>query len=409
MSTVKHLLRYPFGFILLCLLSLSQTGRSQAPHEPGDPVQAPWIYDPANNLDIDLDGYTLVEGKTFSFRENPDGSKTDTYFDMTKTSTWNSSAYTQGYLFRDLAQFSTYMNYRLHFPSGYDPNYAAGYPMIVLMHGAGERGNCWGKKCFWSSQDWRPNTNTPAAPTNAQLIDKNDSGPKLMSNDLNLANGGQAHDAAIARAKGMYPDNPALPSNAWPGFFLVPQNLNGWANADPQDAIRIIRLLLKKYPIDPNRIVVHGLSDGGFGVYEIIKRAPEVTVLQHACIGLVDMIERNAPRDELRHAIQEHVSAFRAESDGRRLDAVMLGCTHYPLVADLFAAALPPGIDILSQPDLVARSLAAYLTRRPEIDTLEKSRSVRFLTSGAAAEASRFASIYFGRPAVFNAAELPSD
>jgi len=140
---------------------------------------------------------------------------------------------------------------------------------------------------------------------------------------------------------------------------------------------------------------------------EIIKRAPEVTVLQHACIGLVDMIERNAPRDELRHAIQEHVSAFRAESDGRRLDAVMLGCTHYPLVADLFAAALPPGIDILSQPDLVARSLAAYLTRRPEIDTLEKSRSVRFLTSGAAAEASRFASIYFGRPAVFNAVELP--
>jgi len=274
MSIVKYLLRYPLGIILLCLLAVSQSAQCQTPHEPGDPVQPQWIYDPANNLDIDLDGFTLVEGKTFSFRENPDGTKTDTYFDMTKTSTWNSSAYTQGYLFRDLAQYSTYMNYRLHFPSGYDPNYAAGYPMIVLMHGAGERGNCWGKKCFWSSQDWRPNTNIPAAPTNAQLIDKNDSGPKLMSNDLNLANGGQAHDAAIARAKGMYPDNPALPSNAWPGFFLVPQNLNGWANADPQDAIRIIRLLLKKYPIDPNRIVVHGLSDGGFGVYEIIKRAP---------------------------------------------------------------------------------------------------------------------------------------
>lgn len=274
MSTLYYFLRYPFSILVLSLLAVSPSAWCQTPHEPGDPVQAQWIYDPANNLDIDLDGYTLVEGKTFSFRENPDGSKTNTYFDMTKTATWNSSAYAQGYLFRDLAQYSTYMNYRIHFPSGYDPNYAAGYPMIVFMHGAGERGNCWGKKCFWSSQNWRPNTNTPAAPTNAELIDKNDSGPKLMSNDLNLANGGQAHDGAIARAKGMYPDNPALPSNAWPGFVLVPQNLNGWANADPQDAIRIIRLLLKKYPIDPNRIVVHGLSDGGFGVYEIIKRAP---------------------------------------------------------------------------------------------------------------------------------------
>lgn len=274
MSTVRVLLRYRSVIFLLFLILTLPSAYCQNPHEPGDPVQAQWIYDPANNLEIDLDGFTLVEGKTFSFRENPDGTKTDTYFDMTKTASWNSSSYTQGYLFRDLAQYSTYMNYRLHFPSGYDANYAAGYPMIVLMHGAGERGNCWGKKCFWSSQDWRPNTNIPAAPTNAELIDKNDSGPKLMSNDLNLANGGQAHDAAIARAKGMYPDDPALPSNAWPGFVLVPQNLNGWANADPQDAIRIIRLLLKKYPIDPNRIVVHGLSDGGFGTYEIIKRAP---------------------------------------------------------------------------------------------------------------------------------------
>ena len=134
---------------------------------------------------------------------------------------------------------------------------------------------------------------------------------------------------------------------------------------------------------------------------EIAKRAPEVTVVQHACVGLVDMIEQNAPRRGLQDAIEGHVAELMKALAGRPLDAVMLGCTHYPLVADLFAAALPRGIDILSQPDLVARSLGAYLERRPEFDTPAKRPEVRFLTSGDAAQASRFASVYFGREAQF--------
>lgn len=247
---------------------------TQSPYEAGDPVQSSWIFDPAQNLAIDIAGFSLIEGKTFSFREDSLGVKTDTYYDVTKTASWNSSPYKQGYLFRDLGEFSTYMNYRLHFPSGYDSNFVQGYPLILFMHGAGERGNCWGKSCYWSNPDWRPATNSPAAPTNSKPANAKDNSPKLMSNDLNLLNGGQAHDRAINRAAGKYPDDPTLVANAWPGFVVVPQNLDGWANVDPQDAIRIVRLLLKKYRIDPNRVFVHGLSDGGAGVYEIIKRAP---------------------------------------------------------------------------------------------------------------------------------------
>ncbi|TAL02305.1 MAG: glutamate racemase [Rhodospirillaceae bacterium] len=142
---------------------------------------------------------------------------------------------------------------------------------------------------------------------------------------------------------------------------------------------------------------------------EIVKRAPEVTVVQHACVGLVDMIERNASRAELRSAIAEHVAALTKVLAGRPLDAVMLGCTHYPLVADMFAAALPRGVDILSQPDLVARSLGAYLERRPAFDTPDGQRTIRFLTSGDAEQASVFASLYFGRDARFETEGLPSD
>ena len=136
---------------------------------------------------------------------------------------------------------------------------------------------------------------------------------------------------------------------------------------------------------------------------EIRKRAPQVTVVQHACTGLVSLIEQEASRESLRAAVAEHVAALMARLEGQRPGAVMLGCTHYPLVADLFADALPPGIEIFSQPDVVAQSLAAYLMRRPQSDTHAGPQSLRFVTTGGAAAATRFASTFFGRPVPYTA------
>ena len=48
-------------------------------------------------------------------------------------------------------------------------------------------------------------------------------------------------------------------------------------------------------------------------------------------------------------------------------DAAVLGCTHYPLVEDVFRDALGAHVDVYSQPELVAASLADYLKRRPEM------------------------------------------
>jgi len=134
---------------------------------------------------------------------------------------------------------------------------------------------------------------------------------------------------------------------------------------------------------------------------EIAKRAPDVTVVQHACTGLVDMIEAGATQHSLRVAIEGHVAGLLESLAGRPLDAVLLGCTHYPLVADLFAEALPRGVNILSQPDLVARSLSAYIERHPELDLQSGQREICFLTSGDAAHVNGLASTYFGREARF--------
>ncbi len=62
-------------------------------------------------------------------------------------------------------------------------------------------------------------------------------------------------------------------------------------------------------------------------------------------------------------------------------DCVILGCTHFPLVADLFAAALPGGVPIIHQPQATARALKAYLDRHPEYDNGNGGRRI-FLSTG---------------------------
>ncbi len=208
--------------------------------------------------------YYLQENKTFSYRESAPGVKTDTYKDMTS---WNSAPYTQGNMREINGSKDVFvMNYRLLFPVSYKPAYSPGYPIIIMMHGAAERGNCWDGKCYHGTTGWSPITNNPAAPTAATF--------ELLNNDHNLTQGGGPHMDARNLAGSKLPNDPTLPTRGFPGFVLFPQNLNGWNSSSVHDAIRLIRLVAKKYNVDENRIYIHGLSNGGAGVYDALKRAP---------------------------------------------------------------------------------------------------------------------------------------
>lgn len=208
--------------------------------------------------------YYLQENKTFSFRESAPGVKTNSFLDMTS---WDSKAYTQGNL-REKNGSADYfvLNYRLLFPSNYRAGYTQGYPLIVMLHGAGETGNCWDNDCHHDDRGYNPNVNDPPAPTA--------SNHKLLNNDHNLLHGGKIHLDARNLAGSKLPNDSTLSSRSFPGFVLFPQNLSGWNSASTQDAIRLVRLIAKKYNVDENRIYIHGLSNGGIGVYEAIKRAP---------------------------------------------------------------------------------------------------------------------------------------
>ena len=207
--------------------------------------------------------YYLQENKTFSFRESSPGVKTNTYVDMTD---WDSSPYKQGNLrHKNGLKDDFVMNYRLLFPNGYNSTYAEGYPLVVLLHGAVERGNCYYSDCYHATQAYTVLVNSPPAPKTATH--------RLLNNDHNLNVGGKQHLDARNLAGIRLPNDPSMPARAFPGFVLVPQMFNIWDSLQVQDMVRIVRLVAAKYKVDQNRIYIQGLSIGGYAVYEAMKRA----------------------------------------------------------------------------------------------------------------------------------------
>ena len=98
---------------------------------------------------------------------------------------------------------------------------------------------------------------------------------------------------------------------------------------------------------------------------EINKRCPKVRLVEVACKGLVDAIEGGDAAAAGR-IIEGVCRDALAAAGGERPDRVILGCTHYPIVADRFRAHLPEGVRIFSQPETVADSLDDYLKRHPD-------------------------------------------
>lgn len=99
------------------------------------------------------------------------------------------------------------------------------YPLVLLLHGAGERGD---------------------------------------DNESQLKHGAKAFVA---------PENYA----AHPCFLIVPQcpKDGWWGGATLDRAQELLEAAAKRFPVDRKRIYVTGLSMGGFGTWELISRNPK--------------------------------------------------------------------------------------------------------------------------------------
>jgi glutamate racemase len=150
---------------------------------------------------------------------------------------------------------------------------------------------------------------------------------------------------------------------------------------------------IPKYPQSylSDRIAVFGTTRTiASNVYadEIKKRCPKVRVVQQACAGLAGAIEQQAPREQLETMVRACIDDATTQAKGLPPHRVILGCTHFPLVEDLFRTHLPPSTTILSQPEVVADSLEDYLSRRKQYASPSESPSLLLLTTAEPEEIS---------------------
>jgi glutamate racemase len=133
---------------------------------------------------------------------------------------------------------------------------------------------------------------------------------------------------------------------------------------------------------------------------EIRKFFPDLHVWQQACPLWVPLIETGEYLDPSSDPfIRKYLDSLLKQSS--LIDTILLGCTHYPLLAKRIRQFLPASIQVIDQGDIVADSLRDYLERHPEIRQRISGVSVgagsrRFCTTDRADVFDREAARFFG-------------
>ena len=114
---------------------------------------------------------------------------------------------------------------------------------------------------------------------------------------------------------------------------------------------------------------------------EIKKLHPDVQVSGVACpfwVPLVEYNEANSPGAD--YFVKKRIDQLMQLDP--QIDAVILGCTHYPLLMPKILKYMPQGVHIIAQGEYVAGALADYLKRHPEMEQkCSRGGTTRYLTT----------------------------
>ncbi len=125
------------------------------------------------------------------------------------------------------AYFYNGMAFRLRYPENFDTSGNTKYPVVIMMTGRGERG-------------------------------------EIYDNEINLKHAARDHENDIKAGR-------------FNGFLLFPQSSNGFWGDGYFTAVNelVTQHMPAELPIDPDRIVIHGLSAGGQAVWNFISTYPK--------------------------------------------------------------------------------------------------------------------------------------
>jgi glutamate racemase len=131
---------------------------------------------------------------------------------------------------------------------------------------------------------------------------------------------------------------------------------------------------------------------------EIGKLFPNIRVTGKACPMWVPLVEYNEyASDGADYFIQKYINELMAMDP--KIDTIILGCTHYPLLMNKIRKYLPEGVNMFSQGEYVATSLVDYLKRHSDLESrLTRGGRQFFFTTESAEKFSSTASVFLSNP-----------
>jgi len=131
---------------------------------------------------------------------------------------------------------------------------------------------------------------------------------------------------------------------------------------------------------------------------EISKFSPAMTVHQGACPMWVSLVENNEQlNDGADYFVKQHLQNL--FSNDQRIDTLLLGCTHYPLLTDKIKKYIPDGVKVVAQGEIVADSLRNYFQRHTLMEkACTKHGTRKFFTTDDTTSFDNHAAIFFGEP-----------
>ncbi len=107
--------------------------------------------------------------------------------------------------------------------------------------------------------------------------------------------------------------------------------------------------------------------DAGLDVYPV------------ACPRLAPLIQSgDVFSEEVETAVREYVTPLKQA----RVDTVILGCTHYPLITPMLRRLLGPGVRLINSAEEIAREVGEILTRKGIGNEPDREGAYRFVSTG---------------------------
>ncbi len=127
---------------------------------------------------------------------------------------------------------------------------------------------------------------------------------------------------------------------------------------------------------------------------EIAKLFPDIRLSGVGCplwASIVEAGEADSPGAD--YFVKKRIDMLlRKDPD---IDAIILGCTHYPLLMNSIVTHVPPGVRIIPQGEYVANSLRSYLDRHKSLESmLTRGGGCHYLTTESEEKFSETARIF---------------